>query len=69
MRAILEAAGFRVREWLDVSGESAVGPGKVPPVTIQRLVMGDELEAIGRAGKRNQLEGRVLMIQAALDKT
>jgi SAM-dependent methyltransferase len=71
MRALIEAAGFRGRAWDDVTAEMA-GPstgGAVPPHSIQRIVMGDALEAITRAGQRNREEGRIVMIQAVLERT
>jgi hypothetical protein len=43
--------------------------GAVPPHSIQRIVMGDALEAITRAGQRNREEGRIVMIQAVLERT
>jgi hypothetical protein len=65
MRALVERAGFEVRAWDDVTAETA-GPGAaaVPAHSIQRLVMGERLEAITRAGQRNRDEGRIVMVQA-----
>jgi len=71
MRALIEAAGFRVRAWDDVTAEIA-GPepgAAVPMHSIQSLVMGDALEAIARAGRRNRDEGRIVMVQAVCDWT
>lgn len=69
MRAVMEAAGFRVRAWEDVtteaSGASTGAP--VPAHSIQRIVMGEALDAIVAAGNRNRTEGRIVMIQAVLD--
>jgi hypothetical protein len=70
MRALIEAAGFRTRAWEDVTMEIA-GPGaetapRTP--TIQSLVMGDALEAITQAGRRNRDEGRIVMVQAVFDR-
>ena len=70
MRRVIEAAGFSVRAWDDVTAE-AVGPstgGDGPAYSIQRLVMGDALDAIVRAGRRNREEGRIVMIQAVLER-
>jgi len=69
MRAVMEAAGFRVRVWDDVTAETT-GPSTgaaVPAHSIQRIVMGDALDAIIAAGDRNRAEGRIVMIHAALD--
>jgi SAM-dependent methyltransferase len=68
MRAVIEAAGFRVRAWDDVTAElagSSTG-AVVPAQAIQRIVMGDALDEITRAGARNRDEGRIVMIQAVL---
>lgn len=70
MRRVIEATGFSVRAWDDVTAE-AVGPstgGDGPAYSIQRLVMGDALDAIVRAGRRNREEGRIVMIQAVLER-
>ena len=70
MRGVMEAAGFRVRAWDDVTAEQA-GPstgGAVPAHAIQRIVMGDALEAITRAGQRNREEGRIVIVQAVLER-
>jgi ubiquinone/menaquinone biosynthesis C-methylase UbiE len=67
MRAVVEAAGFRVRAWEDVTEELAPR-APVPAQSIQRLVMGDALEAILEAGRRNREEGRIVLIQAVLER-
>jgi hypothetical protein len=51
-----------------VTAETA-GPSAgatVPAHSIQRLVMGEAIEAISRAGQRNREEGRIVMVQAVL---
>jgi SAM-dependent methyltransferase len=70
MRALIEAAGFRVRAWDDVTTEIAgSGPNaEVPTHSIQALVMGEGLAAITRAGRRNRDEGRIVMVQAVFDR-
>ena len=70
MRGAMEGAGFRVKAWDDVTAEQA-GPstgGSVPAHGIQRIVMGDALEGITRAGQRNREEGRIVIIQAVLER-
>jgi MPBQ/MSBQ methyltransferase len=70
MRVLIEAAGFRARAWEDVTIDIA-GSGAdaaVPPYTIQSLVMGDALDAISRARRRNRDEGRIVMVQAVFDR-
>jgi ubiquinone/menaquinone biosynthesis C-methylase UbiE len=65
MRAVIEAAGFAARAWQDVTAEIA-GPSTgaaVPPHSIQRLVMGEGLDAIIAAGHRNREEHRIVMVQ------
>jgi SAM-dependent methyltransferase len=70
MRAVMEAAGFRVRVWDDITHEFTGGGGidAIPPQSAQRIIMGDALPEIVRAGQRNREEGRMLSIQALLDR-
>jgi SAM-dependent methyltransferase len=70
MRALIEAAGFRLRAWDDVTGETA-GPATaaaIPAHSIQHLVMGDALGEIIRIGHRNRDEGRLVSIQAVFER-
>jgi SAM-dependent methyltransferase len=70
MRAVIEAAGFRLRAWEDVTvelGGASVGAA-VPAHAIQRIVMGDALAEIVRAGQRNRDEGRLVMLQAVFER-
>ena len=70
MRKTIEAAGFDVRAWDDVT-EEATGPSTgadSPAHSVQRIIMGDALEPIVRAGQRNREERRIVMIQAALER-
>jgi hypothetical protein len=70
MRGLIEVAGFRARAWEDVTREIAGSgaDGVAPAHTIQALVMGNALDAIGRAGRRNRDEGRIVMVQAVFDR-
>jgi ubiquinone/menaquinone biosynthesis C-methylase UbiE len=70
MRAVIEAAGFHARAWEDVTAEVAGPPGgaAIPAHSIQHIVMGDALAEITRAGQRNRDEGRIVMIQAVLER-
>ena len=70
MRALVETAGFCPRAWEDVTAEVAgpSGGAAVPPHSIQRIVMGEALAEITRAGQRNREEGRIVMIQAVLER-
>jgi ubiquinone/menaquinone biosynthesis C-methylase UbiE len=69
MRALVEAAGFRVRAWEDVTHEIAPRAGSpLPAHSIQRILMGEALDAIHRAGDRNREEGRIVSIQAVLER-
>jgi len=70
MRAVMETVGFRVRVWDDVTAETA-GPGTadaIPPFFASRIIMGEALDPIVRAGHRNREEGRLISIQAVLDR-
>jgi SAM-dependent methyltransferase len=68
MLALVEAAGFTARAWDDVTAETAGSRGGAAQPSIQRIVMGDALEAISRAGDRNREEGRLVMVQAVFDR-
>jgi ubiquinone/menaquinone biosynthesis C-methylase UbiE len=67
MRAVMESAGFRVREWDDVTEETGK-IGTIPSDSIQRIVMGDDLPAITEMGRRNRDERRLVMIHAVLER-
>jgi len=70
MRAVIEAAGFALRAWDDVTAETA-GPTTgeaVPAHSIQRLVMGDAIDEIIRVGHRNRTEQRLVSIQAVFER-
>jgi ubiquinone/menaquinone biosynthesis C-methylase UbiE len=71
MRGTMEDAGFRVLEWDDVTAEieAPASAAAIPAHSIQRLIMGDALEAIVRAQHRNRGEGRLVMIQAVLERS
>ena len=70
MRAVMEAAGFRVRVWDDVTEElGGPSPAVTPPHYAPRLIMGDALDAITRAQERNRAERRIVMIQAVLERS
>jgi sarcosine/dimethylglycine N-methyltransferase len=70
MRALIEAAGFRARAWDDVTAETAGArdAAAIPAHSAQRLIMGERLDEIIRVGHRNRDEGRLLAIQAVLDR-
>jgi SAM-dependent methyltransferase len=71
MRQVIEAAGFRLVAWDDVThelGGASTGTA-IPDHAIQRIVMGDTLDAIIAAGHRNREEGRIVMIQAVFERT
>lgn len=70
MCALIEAAGFRALAWQDVTAELA-GPSTgaaVPAHSIARIVMGEAIDDITRAGQRNRDEGRVINIQAVFER-
>lgn len=68
MQTLLEATGFRVRVWDDVTVETGGSGTAYSGDTIQSLVMGEMLEAITRAGRRNREEGRIVMVQAVCER-
>ena len=70
MRALIERAGFLPRVWDDVTADTAGPPAgtAVPPHAVQRLIMGEALGAITRAGQRNREESRIVMIQAVFER-
>jgi SAM-dependent methyltransferase len=68
MLALIEAAGFTVRAWDDVTAETAGSGGPVPAHSIQRIVMGDALDEIIRAGEKNREEHRIVLVQAVFDR-
>jgi len=69
MRATIEASGFRLLQWDDVTDEKDPPDTPRPKDSIQTLVMGDELlAAIMRAGKRNDDEKRLMMTQAVFER-
>jgi SAM-dependent methyltransferase len=68
MLALIEAAGFTVSAWDDVTTETAGSGAPVPAHSIQRIVMGDALDDIIRAGHRNRDEGRIVMVQAVFNR-
>jgi ubiquinone/menaquinone biosynthesis C-methylase UbiE len=71
MRATIEAAGFACRAWDDVTRElpTPSSGASVPPQSIARIVMGDAIDAITAAARRNRDEGRVVMVQAVFARS
>src|SRR2546425_595620 len=65
MRSVIETAGFHVRVWDDVT-EEVPSLAPTPAHSVQRIVMGQALDAIVQAGQRNREERRILMVQAVL---
>ena len=69
MRALIEAAGFLVRAWDDVTMETSGGSVGAAGRSIQSLVMGEALGAIAENARRNRDEGRIAMVQAVFGRT
>jgi hypothetical protein len=69
MRGMIEAAGFRLLQWDDVTNEKDP-PGTIRPThSIQKLVMGEALLAeIRNADKHNDEEQRLVMVQAVFER-
>ena len=70
MQALIEATGFRMRAWDDVTTETtAVSPEAAVAVhSIQYLVMGEALRAISHAAYHNSVEGRLVNVQAVFER-
>jgi SAM-dependent methyltransferase len=68
MLALIEDAGFTARAWDDVTAETGGSGAPVPVHSVQRLVMGDALNDVIRAGNRNRAEHRIVMVQAVFDR-
>jgi len=69
MRRAIEGAGFKARAWEDVTTElAASAAAEVPAHSIQRIIMGDALEPILRAGQQNREEQRIVNVQAVFER-
>ena len=70
MRAVMEASGFEVRAWDDVTAEATApaSAAAIPAHSVQRIIMGESLDAIIRAGHQNREERRIVMTQAVLER-
>jgi SAM-dependent methyltransferase len=70
LRALIAGAGFVERAWDDVTADTAGAAtvDAIPAYSIQRLVMGDALEAIIAAGQRNRTEQRLRSVQAVFER-
>jgi ubiquinone/menaquinone biosynthesis C-methylase UbiE len=70
LKTFMERAGLTVRVWEDVSGEFAGPPTAeaIPAHSAQRVIMGDALDDIIRANHRNRVEGRIISVQAILER-
>jgi len=69
MQAMIEAAGFDVLKWDDVTSLKEESAGPRPVQTIQKLVMGKALLAkIMHVGQLNDAEKRLIMIQAVFER-
>jgi len=69
MRAAIEAAGFHLLQWDDVTNEKDPPNSVRPMFSIQKLVMGDDLLAqIRIADKHNDEEQRLVMVQAVFER-
>jgi ubiquinone/menaquinone biosynthesis C-methylase UbiE len=68
MRAVIVAAGFRVRAWDDVTGETSPTASGALNHSIQRLVMGDRLQTFNEPNRRNNDEHRLVSVQAVCER-
>ena len=65
MRVVIEAAGFTTHEWVEVRIGPPPADAPRPRHTVQALIMGeDRLAEIMRASRRNEDDGRVVLVQA-----
>jgi SAM-dependent methyltransferase len=69
MRSLVEASGFRCRAWEDATEETSVASATVPAHGIARIVMGEALDAIMRAGERNRDDRRIVMVHAVFERS
>lgn len=69
MQTLIEAVGFRLRVWEDVTTDTTTASPEAPLVThsIQYLVMGEALGTISQAAYRNSVEGRLVNVQAVFE--
>ena len=77
-RALLEAAGFRVRAWHDVSDQAvaeaeaekarAAAASAPRPLLGVHLIVGPSFPEKMRNGQRNQAERRIRLINAVVEK-
>ena len=69
MRGMIEASGFHLLKWDDVTNEKDPPNTIRPKYSIQKLVMGEELLAeIRIADKHNDEEQRLVMVQAVFER-
>jgi len=69
LRAVIEASGFRLLQWDDVTNEKDPPDTTRPTYSIQKLVMGEDLLAQIRKADRLNEEGQTLgMIQAVFTR-
>jgi ubiquinone/menaquinone biosynthesis C-methylase UbiE len=66
-RSLIEGAGFRLRDWVDLTQEYV---RRSPPSrnSIQYLVMGEHAESLSLNGQRNEAEGRLVNVQAVFER-
>lgn len=67
MRALIQAAGFRMRNWVDVTLEFS-RRSTPSALSIQYLVMGERAEALSLNAQRNEAEGRLMNVQAVFER-
>jgi SAM-dependent methyltransferase len=68
MRALIEATGFEMRAWNDVTPQpappqTATPIAASPTIWIADIVMGDSIDAIAQASSLNHIEGRIVNMQ------
>lgn len=68
MQRVIEAAGFRTFAWKETAAVKSAGAKPVVEIRIQALVMGDEIDEISAAGRRNNAERRLVMVQAVFER-
>ena len=74
MRALIEATGFEMRAWNDVTPQPPLPQAVTPTaasstIGIHDIVMGDSIDAIAQASSLNRIEERIVDMQGLFTRT
>lgn len=67
-RSLIEGLGFRELVWNEISAETSTAGGSQPEQCLPAMVMGDDLPAIMKSGKRNSAENRLVRVRAVFER-